>query len=230
MLLIPSASASWYNYSFYNRVTNDIANGYRPYQLQLNITNDVGTNNGTHIYCNGGCLANFNDIRFTLDNTTLLSHYINTTTKVVWVNLTANGTLNMYYNNSNANSISNSTTTFRLFDDFNDGNYNGWEVETGTWTITDNHLRTSVDGSKIFYPNSFDKNSGIWEARMRSLDGTSGLFFLWGFYAWDTIPTQYQLYYNVGTVNLKKDAANIATYSGTYDTNWHNVKIDSLPI
>ncbi len=106
----------WFDVSWQYKTDNAIADGVRPYQISLNISNSIGTNNATQVYCNGHCNANFTDIRFTLDDTTALSYWIeNNTTGKVWVNVTANGTVNMYYGNHEATSQSDGNATFPQF-------------------------------------------------------------------------------------------------------------------
>ncbi len=107
----------WWDSSWNYKIDNTITDGVRPYQISLNISNSIGTNNATHVYCGGHCNVNFTDIRFTLDNNTLLPYWIedNSSTGKVWVNVTANGTVNMYYGNTNAVSTSNGTNTFIQF-------------------------------------------------------------------------------------------------------------------
>ena len=91
-----------------------ISNGTRPYQISINISNAVGVNTVTNIFTNGHANANLSDIRFYLDNTTLLPYWIeNTTTGRTWINVTSNGTINMKYGNPGMLSLSNGTTTFK---------------------------------------------------------------------------------------------------------------------
>lgn len=113
LFFVSSASASWYDISWQYKINNVIPDGARPYQISLNISNSTGTNNATTIFCNGHCNVNFTDIRFTLDNTTLLPYWIeDNTTGKVWVNVTATGVVNMYYGNPAATSLSNGNATF----------------------------------------------------------------------------------------------------------------------
>ena len=58
LLFIQPASA-WYDISWNYKVDSNISDGYRPYQISLNISNSTGTNNATHIYCNGHCNLRF---------------------------------------------------------------------------------------------------------------------------------------------------------------------------
>jgi hypothetical protein len=86
--------------------------------MSINISNATGTNNATNIYCNGHCNSGFSDIRFTLNGIsgTSLPYWIESATGKVWVNVTANGTVNMYYGNSAATSVSSKSTTFPFSD------------------------------------------------------------------------------------------------------------------
>ncbi len=183
----------------------------------------------------GKLLSSCDDIRFTSsDGSTVLNYWIesgcNTSTTNVWVKVPsiANGsnTIYFYYGYSSATVASNGPNTYDLFDDFDDGNYNGWTVASGSWFATSNYLQTSTDQSKIYIAHSRG-NSGVWEFRHRSVDGTSGLFWLINFAATATTPQSgYSLYYNTGTLQLRRDTSVLASGSGlSYDTNWHNVKI-----
>jgi len=132
---------TWWNTSWPYRADNHIANGTRPYQISLNISNSTGTNNGTFVFCNGSCNPDFSDIRFTLDNTTELPYWLeNFTTGKVWVNVTGNCTaVNMYYGNPVAAGTSNGTNTFDFFDDFSGDlskwDYKGASISSGIVTI-----------------------------------------------------------------------------------------------
>lgn len=51
------------------------------------------------------------------------------------------------------------TTAFK--DDFNDGNYNGWTVDSGSWQVTSKQLRSTVTHSHIHVNTSFSSNRHI---------------------------------------------------------------------
>jgi archaellum component FlaG (FlaF/FlaG flagellin family) len=153
---------TWWDGSWQYVINNPIANGARPYQISLNISNSTGTNNATHVYCGGFCNVNFTDIRFTLDNTTALPHWIeDNATGKVWVNVTANGTVNMYYGNPSAASVSSGANTFDFFDDFEDGDYNGWtkgsvatlSMPTDSTTYLKSTISTGATG--VFYTAAY---------------------------------------------------------------------------
>ena len=74
------------------------------------------------------------DIRFA-DGATLLNYWvesgINTASTKIWVKVpsipaSSTKTIYVYYGNPSATSLSNGTATFDFFDDFEDGDYNGW--------------------------------------------------------------------------------------------------------
>ena len=109
---------TWWNASWDYRIDNPIPNGARPYQISLNLSNSIGTSNATHVFLNGHSNINFTDIRFTLDNATALPYWIDKEAGKVWVNVTANGVVNLYYGNPSATDSSNGMKTFEFFDNF----------------------------------------------------------------------------------------------------------------
>lgn len=84
--------------------------------------------------------TDFDDIRFTSssDGVTQLNHwrasYTPSSSAVFWVNVptvsAGSSTIYIYYGNSSVSSASNGISTFVLFDDFEDGNMNGWSSES----------------------------------------------------------------------------------------------------
>src|SRR3990172_4690690 len=116
---IEDDNLTWWNGSWDYRVDNPISNGFRPYQFSLNLSNLTGTNNATHIFLNGHSNINFSDIRFTLNNATPSSYWIeDNISGTVWVNVPLNGTINLYYGNPSAIDSSDGKNTFEFFDDF----------------------------------------------------------------------------------------------------------------
>ncbi len=178
ILTIGPASASWWNGSWAKKVDNQIADGARPYQLSLNISNSTGTNNATHVYCNGNCKVNFTDIRFTLNDTTVLPHWIeDNSSGKVWVNVTANGTINMYYGNPTATSTSNGDTTFYFFDDFPGTSLNltKWTLLNGTITVADSEATVVVTANKTTANSIFAFGVGYAiESKSKAITGAGG--------------------------------------------------------
>jgi len=125
---------TWWNSSWNYRIDSYIVNGSRPYQILLNVSNASGTNNATTVFCNGHCNKNFTDVRFTLDNTTILPYWIeDNNTGKMWVNVTANGTVNMYYGNTEAlTPVSNGNATFLQWHGFDNVAYHDSNILTPT--------------------------------------------------------------------------------------------------
>jgi len=123
----------WWNSSWNYMISNNIDNGSRPYQISLNISNSVGNNNITHVFCNGKCNSTLADVRFLLDNETLLPYWFDPSMfGRLWVNVTGNGTVNMYYGNLGVGSTSNIHTTFLWADDFEDDSITDWTQAAGS--------------------------------------------------------------------------------------------------
>jgi hypothetical protein len=135
---------TWWNTSWQYKITsvlNNVPSG--GYQYNLTIHSGSGTNNDTDVFLNGHNATNFDDIRFVLDDTTPLAYWIedNTTDPIkVWVNVTDNGTVSLYYGNPDVSSASDGYSTFDFFDDFEDG------VLGSQWNSTDGTGEYSESG------------------------------------------------------------------------------------
>ena len=109
------------------------------------------------------------DLRFTASDDTELNYWIesgeNTSSTKVWVKVDSipdgGTTIYVYYGNSGASSASSATTTFELYDDFEDGSLNSalWEVigsasETGGYAFasTNNNGWRGIRGKTAFAP------------------------------------------------------------------------------
>jgi len=87
----------------------------------------------------------------------------------------------MWYGNPGAESGSDGDEVFEFFDDFEDGDYNGWTVEEGSWTIIDGTLRGTSKHAKISAGENLGSGN-IFETRMRvSTDGDNAADFYFGF-------------------------------------------------
>ncbi len=126
------ADTDWANYSLQYRIDNAIPNGQRPYQLQLKLHAGSGTNNATDVYFNSHSNANFSDVRYYLNNVTPLTYWMENSS-YVWINDTANGSINIYYGNSSIiTNQSNGYATFPVWDDFNINNSGYWLGDNGS--------------------------------------------------------------------------------------------------
>jgi len=141
---------SWWNFSW-------------PYRQAINISNTAGdltnypvlitlssTNVGSHFnWSNNG-----DDLRFIDSSDSELDYYIKSWnsaghTAKIWVEIPSmsddtNTTIYMYYGNSEADPQSNGSATFDFFDDFEDGNLDGWSFSGDDgWEISTTHYEGS---------------------------------------------------------------------------------------
>ena len=99
---------TWWNVSWQYRVSNtlnNVPNGGRTYRLMIH--SGSGENTATDVFLNGHSQSDFDDIRFVLNDTTELNYWIvdNTTDPIkVYVKVTGNGTVNLYYGNPDVGS------------------------------------------------------------------------------------------------------------------------------
>lgn len=125
------------------------------YQVMFNLHYGSGSDDGQNVYLNSLCQTDFDDVRFTKLDHSLLDYWleikVNSDYAIYWVkiayDLSENRTIYIYYGNSTASSASNGMATFDgLFDDFEGETLNTtkWTV-TGTGNVTTDHAYT---GSK----------------------------------------------------------------------------------
>jgi len=109
------------------------------YQVRLVLHYGSGASNGSDVYLNGHCDANFSDVRFTEDDgTSLLDHWLEKGSlqpgdqTVFWVEFdsisTAGTDFYVYYGNPSASSASDGEATWDFFDDFE-----GTVIDTAKW-------------------------------------------------------------------------------------------------
>lgn len=246
-LISPVAADTWADGTFNYRSYTPIADGIRPYQPSLNLSNAVGTNNDTYLYCNGHCNSNFSDIKFYLNNATLLNHYLDNTSTgyVVYVNLTANGSVSMYYGKSTAASLSNGTNTFPFFEDFS-GDLSKWTLNKtsgGSATIVNGEL-VLTDGLgtdwttpiKLSATLPAATNGYFFSGQMKTTTFGSGMNNI-GFNLTDTAPSlnartdmtpQYIFYRNTTSTTVTSPAPQTNVYDTFqfwFDGTTYNYKI-----
>lgn len=166
---IETPELTWWNGSYTYRAQTNTSSIHFPQVMSVNVSSESGENNETWIFTNGHNITNFDDIRFVLNDTTELNFWIedNTTNVIeVFVNVTANGTVGMYYGYALAEPASNGYTTFQYFEDFSDGDYDGWTVESGTWTaeIVDGRPAISTTGNDVRITSPAFSAWTSWEA------------------------------------------------------------------
>ncbi|KAF5433618.1 CASH domain-dontaining protein, partial [Candidatus Methanophagaceae archaeon] len=162
------------------------------YQLNISIHSGSGTNNNSDIFLNNhNETADFSDIRFYNVSGTALGYWIedNTADPIkVWYNTTENGTVQLYYGNSDASSESNGDATFEFFDDFETyttgaiGGQGGWSIlriggGTGYANVAIKNDRKHLCMYSTDYGTSVAKafnsaNNSILEARAFAEDST----------------------------------------------------------
>lgn len=144
----PRFFSSIYTSNYPNNIANKIANGTRPYQISVNISNATGTSNSTTIFCNGKCSPDFIDIKFVLNNNIYLPYWIeNLTTGKLWVNVTGNGTVYMFYGNSSLGNVSSCDATFPFCDDFSSGvldTTNKWKSGDSTYSAPTTSITNGI--------------------------------------------------------------------------------------
>ncbi|TFF84009.1 DUF2341 domain-containing protein, partial [Candidatus Thorarchaeota archaeon] len=104
------------------------------YNIKLKVNHGTGTDAAGSVFCNGLCQPDFDDIRFTAsDGETLLDYWTQESSysdyAYFWVevseSLDTDTSIFVYYGNSGVSSVSDGTSTFLFFDDFE----NGWNTE-----------------------------------------------------------------------------------------------------
>lgn len=177
MMLVQGASAAWWNESWNYKVDSMVYSADFPYQMNLTVHSTSGTNNATDIFLGGKNATNFDDIRPTLDNTTLLAYWIedNTSDPIkAHVNVTANGTVNIYYNASGVKSISSIADTFPFGDDCS-GDKSNWTGDTSYLSISGGVCTfdaTTTTARQIYSAASFDVDDPyIVETRINRVSG-----------------------------------------------------------
>lgn len=118
----------WFNTSYLNVTFLNLTNGYRPAVLTVNLTNSTGQNNGTHVYLGDNVNNGTDGVIAVLNNATLLNTFLNLSRNELYINVTGNGSVQLYYNTSLITSR-NGTITFPVFDEFN-----GSSLNTSVWT------------------------------------------------------------------------------------------------
>lgn len=201
---IPKSSNSWltgWNYRK-NHTINSVTGAGMNYQVKFTVYKGSGIDSGENVYCEGNCLDNFADLRFTdNDGITELDYWMeNYTTGSIatfWVkiqdDLSSNAEVCVYYGKNDSISTENFDETFPILsDDFEDGIIynvpNNWyEVypePTGYFNITDDYVYDGEKSVKIY--DGPTENSGgkrdvnglsncVFHTWYRAVDGRIGI-------------------------------------------------------
>ncbi|MDY6966763.1 MAG: DUF2341 domain-containing protein, partial [Halobacteriota archaeon] len=140
-------------------------------------------------------------------------------------------TITMYFGNTEAESMSSGTETFEFFDDFEDGNFDGWVVENGAWSALNNYLTETekVNGNK-FIKTPSDTVSAIWNWGLKY--DTLDQWQQWHLQLWQDADNYY--YIRMDENNNYHESLNkvvdgtkteLMTWSWSPNTNWHDFEL-----
>lgn len=223
------------------------------YQIGFIIHKGTGTNgspNGYDVYCQGNCNNDFSDLRF-LDanqNDQLLPYwienYVSGDYAAIWVKISeslSSGntvTLNIYYGNASATSLSNGTNTCEFFDDFNSLNWDNWNsYGTGdTPTVSGGNLVMLHDAGYTWTRMQMEQAFGInYAMRWRSYQDSVGDYNKatgegWGTEGTGETQDEYFCHYHNDYSHwfwVEYDAGTGSTSHnmGSADTSWHTWEI-----
>ena len=140
----------WWNGDWDYKTESTVSNVEFPFQMNLTVHQGSGVNNATDIFMFSNVESDYSDLRFLLNDTTELSYWVadnTSSTTMVWINVTANGTVGCYYGNENASEGSNGKDTFILFN--NGSSFDGttpitksgagaptWVIDNSTWKVS----------------------------------------------------------------------------------------------
>jgi hypothetical protein len=131
------AALPGYAYEKDHTITGSTDGALSDYQVVFNVHRGNGTDAGPDVFLDGNSLSWPFDVRFTDNNSNQLSYWIESSDQHVariWVKVASipgspgSATVKMYYGRRGESDAGNGTSTFLLFDDFNDGAVNGWIV------------------------------------------------------------------------------------------------------
>ncbi|MBP8945484.1 MAG: DUF2341 domain-containing protein, partial [Paludibacteraceae bacterium] len=118
------------DWQYMKSITLSSATNQDNYQIKVELT----TSNFNYSHAN----SDGSDLRFYDGSSTELSYWIEnwdaSGTSIIWVKVPTAGTTEivMYYGNPSASKVSSGSATFDFFDDFEDGNYDGWTSKSYT--------------------------------------------------------------------------------------------------
>lgn len=153
--------AAW-NFSQTHTITHSTT--LTDYQVKFTVYKTTGSSTGSTLYCNNNCNDDFSDLRFTVDDATSLSYWIESytsgVTAAIWVKLPSILTtiVKIYYGNAFATSESSGANTFVIFDDFT-----GVALDAAKWT-TSTGIVSVAGGSVTCTNNSLSASQGIKSA------------------------------------------------------------------
>ena len=142
-------ASAWVNTDLKYQTVNAIANGARPYVLNLTISNAVGTSTSTTVYLQGHGQADLDDVRFYLNDITPLNYWTDGAGKF-WVNVTGNGNVYIYYGNSSYSSGAYGAGTFIQFRGSTSSAYSNLTNSIAVPFIYETRIKQTVSGNLEF--------------------------------------------------------------------------------
>jgi len=147
---------SGWGYRKSHQVSGSVDGSLTDYQVKIQLYRTTGTDSGENVYLGTKVQSDYRDILFTDTQNTPLSYWIesaNTSSAIVWIKIPqlsqAGNRVYLYYGNSEAQSQSNGTTTFPLFDHFE-----GTSLQSALWqsdgTATVSGSRVVLTGANAF--------------------------------------------------------------------------------
>jgi hypothetical protein len=171
-----------------SHIINSASGAGTNYQVKIKAYYGSGTDSGESVYLNFHSRTDFGDVRFTKDDgTTLLDYWIESKVDgdnaVFWVEVTddlssASRVIYLYYGKSDATTTGSGSSTFILFDDFNEPSLDGtkWTQKNGgTLTFASSQMTApanNVDPAKIIATGGPTDNNRVLRARFKVTGGT----------------------------------------------------------
>ena len=192
----PSLTTDWltgWQYRKHHTIEGSVGAGTN-YQIRVTVHRSTGTDSGEQVYIGPNCKVDYSDIRFTDDDgITTLDYWIQKSTTenaTIWIevldNLDIDVDIFLYYGNPLANAVSNGTSTFIAFDDFDEGYSAG---------STPSALRGWTDIDDVFIQSNPGGRSGLGLKLDTAISSNSeGLINDWGENGHDSISIHYMWY------------------------------------
>ena len=134
--LPPPPFLNGWSYRKLHTIAGSTSGALTDYQVRFKVYNTTGTDTGENVYLGSNVKPDFSDLRFTTNDNTVLTYWVQETGSnyaVVWVKVptipTTGTQMYLYYGNPSAPSLSNGDATFLLFDHFDAGS-----VNSARWT------------------------------------------------------------------------------------------------
>ena len=140
----PPAFLDGWSYRKLHTIVGSSAGQLTNYQVKFTVWNTTGTDNGENVYLGNKVKPDYSDLRITGTDNTPISYCIidsNSTAATVWAKIplipTGGTQVYLYYGNNGAVSVSDGTSTFLFYD-----NFDGTSIDTTKWAVGGTGTRT----------------------------------------------------------------------------------------